>query len=126
MKYRLDETHYDEFVELPAGTEVGDGTEITWKYGSNVANVALRGKWKPPSRSMTPLDDEAKRAFAAHFKEEAPERDPTAKIPIMGTDPNASGTAAPSTGNAFTGKPVLPPAASPVSTGKSVNQSERA
>lgn len=109
MRYRLDEAHYDEFVELPAGTEVGDGTEISWKYPTTCANVALRGKYKPPSRSMTPIDDEAKKAFANYFNEEAPERDPTKAIPIHGTDPNAGGTAAGPTGTAFTGKPIAPP-----------------
>lgn len=109
MRYRLDEAHYDEFVELPAGTEVGDGTEISWKYPTTIDNVALRGKYKPPSKSMTPLDDEARKAFEDYFKEEAPERDPTKKIPIMGTDPNNTGTAAPPTGNTFTGKPIAPP-----------------
>lgn len=113
MKWRLDESHYDEFVELPAGTEVGDGTEISWKYPMTCANVKLRGQYKPPSMSMTPLDDEAKKAFAAKFGGEAPERDLTKKIPIMGTDPNSSGTAAPPTGNAFTGKPVIPPPIKP-------------
>lgn len=125
MKYRLDERHYDEFVELPAGTEVGDGTEVSWKYPTTCANVMLRGQYKPPSMSMTPLDDEAKKAFAAKFGGEAPERDPTAKIPIHGTDPNAGGTAAPPTGNAFTGKPIIP-APAPVPPAKSSNQSEKA
>lgn len=109
MRYRLNEDHYDEFVQLPAGTEVGDGCEVSWKYPNNVENAALRGKYKPPSQSMTPLDDEARAAFAEHFKQESSERDPLKKASIFSIDPSDTGSAAPSTGNAFTGKPVAAP-----------------
>lgn len=110
MRYRLNETHYDEMAELPAGTEVGDGTGVTWKYPETIDNVALRGKYKPPARSMTPLDDEAKKAYAEYFKTDAPNPDPDKKPTVFSSDPSASGTAAPSTGPAFTGKPIAPPA----------------
>lgn len=109
MRYRLDEDHYDEFVQLPAGTEVGDGCEVTWKYPNNVENAALRGKYKPPSKSMTPLDDEARAAYEKHFNQDSPERDPSKKASIFSIDPSDTGTAAPSTGNAFTGKPIAGP-----------------
>jgi hypothetical protein len=123
MKYRLDESHYDEYAELPAGTEVGDGTAVSWKYPETIDNVTLRGKYKPPSKSMTPLDDEAKKAYAEHFKIEAPVKDPEKKPAIFSANPSDTGTAAPSTGNTFTGKPILPPASAPVS--KPIDKSGR-
>lgn len=88
MKWRLDEPHFDSdaSLTLPEGTVVGDGCENQWRYPESSANRAVAGKPRPPSRSMTPLDDEARRVWDEAFGEEPPERDPTKKIPITPID----------------------------------------
>lgn len=90
MRYRLEEDHYDNdaMTLLPAGTEVGDGCANPWRYPASVPapNAGLSGKPRPPSRSMTPLDDEAKREWRAHFEGDVPDRDPTKAIPITPAD----------------------------------------
>lgn len=92
MQYRLEEEHQAYEQVLPAGTIVGDGTPFPWRYETDVrANFEGKGAAKagdpmPPSRAMTPLDDEAHRLFQKHFNNEAPPpRDPTASIPLQGT-----------------------------------------
>ena len=47
------------------------------------------GSPMPPSRSMIPLDDEAKKAFHDAFGGVPPERDFTKQIPIQGTGSEA-------------------------------------
>lgn len=88
MKWRLDEPHYDNdsMMTLDTGTEVGDGCANNWRYPDASANKALAGKPRPPSRSMTPLDDEAKKVWHQEFGGEAPERDPTRAVPITPAD----------------------------------------
>lgn len=77
MRYRLDSQHYIDDKLLEEGTEIGDGTPFPWRFEDGTA--------RPPSRSMVPLDDEAKRLFKEHFKTEGPvERDPTKAIPVQG------------------------------------------
>lgn len=92
MKYRLDEKHYVDDMLLEAGTEVGDDTGYPWRYERDTMTKDKEGKPylikagqpRPPSVSMTPLDDEAKNLFERHFGTQAPERDPTKPIPVMG------------------------------------------
>lgn len=88
MKYRLDEDHYDNdsMQLLPTGTVVGDGCDNPWRYPASSPNKALAGTPRPPSRAMTPVDDEAKREYAKHFNEGVPERDPTRAVPITPID----------------------------------------
>jgi hypothetical protein len=113
MRYRLDADHYDEFNLLPAGTIVGDGCEVSWKYLPTVADPKLRNAYKPPSMEMTPLDDEAKRAYNERFGSVPFEKDPTNKISLFGgINPSDTGSAAPHT-IAFTGKPTVAPPGRP-------------
>jgi hypothetical protein len=113
MRYRLDADHYDEFNLLPAGTIVGDGCEVSWKYLPTVADPKLRNTYKPPSMEMTPLDEEARQAYNERFGLVPPEKDPTNKIPLFGgIDPSDTGSAAPHT-IAFTGKPTVAPPGRP-------------
>lgn len=94
MKWRLDEQHYDSdaMKVLEVGTVVGDGCENLWRYPEAAADKSLRGKPRPPSRSMTPLDDEAKKAWAEKFGDaEPPAHDPTKPIPITTIPRDAAG-----------------------------------
>lgn len=92
MRYRLDEKHYVDDMLLEMGTEVGDDTGYPWRYERDTMTKDKEGKPylikagqpRPPSVSMTPLDDEAKKLFEKHFGTQAPERDPTKPIPVMG------------------------------------------
>jgi hypothetical protein len=112
MRYRLDADHYDEFNLLPAGTIVGDGCEVSWKYLPIVADPKLRNTYKPPSMEMTPLDEEARKAYNDRFGLIPPDKDPTNKIPLFSVDPSDTGSAAPHT-IAFTGKPTIAPPGRP-------------
>lgn len=91
MQYRLDEPHYIHDTILEAGTIIGDETAIPFRYERDVmANAdgkggARAGDPMPPSRSMTPFDDEARRMYQERFNGQAPDRDPTKSIPMQGT-----------------------------------------
>jgi len=95
MKWRLDEAHYDSdaMQTLETGTIVGDGCANEWRYPETAADKTLRGKPRPPSRSMTPLDDEAKVAWEDKFgdKDPPPPHDPTKPIPITTAARDAQG-----------------------------------
>lgn len=94
MKYRLDAQHYYLDMLLEPGTEVGDGTSFPWRDKT--------GHPLDPSVSMTPLDEEAKRAVKAKFGTGLPERDPTKAIPLQGT------------GSAVKVPPIIAPAKPPL------------
>lgn len=97
MKYRLDDKHYADDKLLEPGTEVGDGCEVPWRYAAENKVLGIKaGQAMPPSVSMTPIDDEAKKIYTTHFGGVLPERDPTKAIPIMGfaDAPKAPGIAA--------------------------------
>lgn len=89
MKYRLDADHYIDDKLIPAGTVIGDETEIPYRFVSDVPDgkggISKAGDPKPPSRSMIPVDGEAKQLFEKEFGQTAPERDPTKAIPLQGT-----------------------------------------
>ena len=97
MKWRLDEQHYDSDAMklLEVGTVVGDGCENEWRYPDTAVPKELRGKPRPPSRAMSPMDDEAKKAWFDKFGGEAPERDPTAAIPLTTVPRDAAGNVKP-------------------------------
>lgn len=76
MKYRLDVQHYVEDKLLEAGVEVGDGCSVSWRD--------VKGHALEPSVGMTPIDDEAKKAFETKFGKTKPDIDPTKPIPVMG------------------------------------------
>ncbi len=77
MKFRLDTHHYRDDKLIEPGTVVGDDCEIAWRDA--------KGHPYPPSRGMTPLDEEAKRMMKETFDTDAPDRDPTKPIPMQGT-----------------------------------------
>lgn len=92
MKYRLDADHHVNNVLLPEGTIVGDGEAENWRYPESAGDPRIRGKHRPPSNQMTPLDEEAKKAFADAFPSETPpDRDPTQAIPISTVTRDAAG-----------------------------------
>lgn len=82
MKFRLDAQHYIHDRLLEPGTIIGDGTDVPM--------VLPNGDPVLPSVNMTPLDEEAKAAFAARFPgARPPERDPTKAIPLRGSGDTA-------------------------------------
>ena len=118
MRFRLDEQTYVNDRLLEPGWEVGDGPGSVdpWKYSANDPNRLLRGTFRPPGRYTTPLDDEARAAFEAHFGagslENRPDMDPTRAIPITTVERDAQGNvkkgSAPETGGSGI-DPPLPP-----------------
>lgn len=93
MRYRLDEPHYIDDRYLDTGTEIGDDTPVPYRYTKDTSSLDENGKKivlpagsaVPPSRAMTPLDDEAKKLFAKRFPGDSkPDIDPTKPIPVMG------------------------------------------
>lgn len=100
MKYRLDSQHYIDEAILETGTEIGDGTDHPYRDA--------KGKPLPPSTNMTPLDDEAKRLYKEWFKEEAPDRDPFAKIPLQGSGDTVKTSVAPRPGSTASTMPKEP------------------
>ncbi len=116
MKYRLDAEAYVNNTLLPEGTIVGDEQAESWRYGPDDPNPKLRGQPRPPNASMTPLDDEAKKMFAAQYPGDTPpERDPTKKVPIT---PDKRDTA----GHHVTQPPANPPAIQTPRTGESTSK----
>ena len=94
MQYRLDAQHYIDDMLLEPGTVIGDDSgSIAYRYVQDTddgrGGVAKKGSSRPPSRQMTPLDDEAKKLYADYFGTTAPERDPTKAIPVQGTGSEA-------------------------------------
>jgi hypothetical protein len=82
MKFRLDEQHYINDRLLEPGHIIGDQTDVPM--------VLANGDPMKPSRSMTPLDDEAWGLFNETFPgTRRPERDPTKAIPIRGSGDTA-------------------------------------
>lgn len=77
MKYRLDTDHYIYDRVIPEGTVIGDDTDFAFRYAD--------GSAMPPSREMTPLDDEAKKIVLKRFPEGRPDSDPTKAVPLLGT-----------------------------------------
>jgi len=75
MRYRLDAQHYIHDRLLEPGHIIGDGTDVPF--------TDRRGQPMRPSRSMTPLDGDAKAAFQKAFPgAELPNADALAAIPI--------------------------------------------
>lgn len=98
MKWQLLEPHHIDEQVLPAGTIIGDDTQ--WPYRSTYDDPKIKrrkGDYLPPSRAMTPLDDEAYKAFSEAFGGEVPVTDPAKSIPLTGAqgDPRIPGVAAP-------------------------------
>ena len=85
MKYQLLEPHHIDEMVLPAGTIIGDGTQ--WPFRSTYDDKKIDrkiGDPLPPSRAMTPMDDEARALFDKEYHGEVPEVDPTRSIPLTG------------------------------------------
>lgn len=91
MKWQLLEPHHIDEQVLPAGTIIGDGTP--WPFRStynerkkaNGTGVDRKiGDPLPPSRAMTPMDDEARKFFETEYEGEIPDPDPTRSIPLTG------------------------------------------
>lgn len=97
MKWQLLEPHHIDEQVLPPGTIIGDDTQ--WPYRSTYNDKKIDrkvGDPLPPSRAMTPMDDEAREAFETAFDGEIPEVDPTRSIPLTGAEgaPRVSGPGA--------------------------------
>lgn len=85
MKWQLTEPHHIDEQVLPAGTIIGDETQ--WPYRSSYNDPKIKrkiGDPLPPSRAMTPMDDEAHRAFEAAFGEGVEPQDPSKSVPLTG------------------------------------------
>ena len=102
MKYRLNAQHYADDRLLEPGAIVGDGDEAVhpWRYPADiqtdVQNIKA-GQAMPPSKEMTPLDDEAKKLYGEAFPQSKPKH-------IEGAKP----TAIQGTGNVGVQKPTPP------------------
>lgn len=95
MKWQLLEPHHIDEQVLPAGTIIGDDTQWPYRSTYNDKKIGRKvGDALPPSRAMTPMDDEARRVFNDVFEGEIPNTDPTASIPLTGA-PNAPKVAGP-------------------------------
>lgn len=87
MKWQLLEPHYIDETVLPAGTIVGDDTPHPFRSTYNDKKIDRKiGDHLPPSRAMTPMDEEARRAFEETFGEEVPDIDPLKSIPLTGAE----------------------------------------
>lgn len=89
--------HIDEQV-LEAGTIIGDDTQ--WPYRAPKDDPKIKrkkGDALPPSHSMSPVDEEARKVYRALFGDDAPNSDPLASIPLTGAPgaPKIAGPAAP-------------------------------
>lgn len=91
MKWQLLEPHHIDEQVLPAGTVIGDDTQWPYratynekknKFGGGVDRKI--GDPLPPSRAMTPMDDEARKVYDDVFGGEIPNPDPTRSIPLTG------------------------------------------
>lgn len=85
MKWRLNAEHHIDEQVLPAGTEIGDGTQ--WPYRSTYDDPKINrkiGDALPPSNEMIPLDEEAHKLFKSTYGEEAPDKDPFRSVPLSG------------------------------------------
>lgn len=91
MRWQLLEPHHIDEQVLPAGTVIGDDTQWPYrstynekknKYGGGVDRKI--GDALPPSRAMTPMDDDARKVFEDVFGGEIPDTDPTKSIPLTG------------------------------------------
>lgn len=91
MRWQLLEPHHIDEQVLPAGTVIGDDTQWPFratynekknKFGGGVDRKI--GDPLPPSRAMTPMDDEARKVYEDVFGGEIPESDPTRAIPLTG------------------------------------------
>lgn len=87
MKWQLLEPHYIDEQVLPAGTAIGDDTQWPFRSTYNDKKIGRKiGDPLPPSRAMTPMDEEAREAFQEAFHGEIPETDPTRSIPLTGAE----------------------------------------
>lgn len=93
MKFRLDAPHYIDDMYLERGTEIGDGTGISFRFQRNSntvrpdgkRNIVKAGDRMIPSVAMIPLDDEAKAAYKERFGELPMILDPVDRnVPLMG------------------------------------------
>lgn len=106
MLFRLDTQHYIHDRLLEPGHIIGDNTDI--------AMVNADGSPLIPSRSMTPMDDEAWSLFNETFPgTRRPERDPTKAIPLRGTGDSAKSAAILKDDN---GRVIQPTGGGPVKT----------
>lgn len=100
MKFKLDAPHFINDMLLEAGTEVGDGTGIPFRFerDSNTVRpdgkrvIVKKGDRMLPSIAMTPLDAEGEKAYRERFGEVPPAVDPVDRIPIMGNVKDSSTT----------------------------------
>lgn len=85
MRWQLLEPHHIDEQVLPAGTIIGDGTQWPFRSTYNDKKIDRKiGDPLPPSRAMTPMDDEARKVFDEVFEGEVPDPDPTRSIPLTG------------------------------------------
>lgn len=85
MRWQLLEPHHIDEQVLPAGTIIGDGTQWPYRSTYNDKKIGRQiGDPLPPSTAMTPMDEEAQRAFDKEYDGEIPNPDPTASIPLTG------------------------------------------
>lgn len=85
MRWQLLEPHHIDEQVLPAGTVIGDDTQWPFRSTYNDKKINRKiGDALPPSRAMTPMDDEARKVFGEVFQGEIPDPDPTRSIPLTG------------------------------------------
>lgn len=85
MRWRLEEKHYIDDQVLEPGTLVGDETEHPYVFTKADPKLGRKvGEPMPPSRAMTPMDEEARAVWRKAFGDEPVERDPLKAIPLTG------------------------------------------
>ncbi|SRR6266446_7343820 len=87
MKWQLLEPHHIDEQVLSPGTIIGDDTQWPYRAAKEDRKIGRKvGDALPPSRAMTPMDDEARKIFYEKFGGEIPETDPTKSIPLTGAE----------------------------------------
>jgi hypothetical protein len=87
MRWQLLEPHHIDEQVLPVGTIIGDDTQWPFRATKEDRRIGRKvGDALPPSRAMTPADDEARKVFNDTFGGEIPETDPTKSIPLTGAE----------------------------------------
>ncbi len=87
MKWQLLEPHHIDEQVLNPGTIIGDETQWPYRATKEDRKIGRKvGDALPPSRAMTPMDDEARKVFYEKFGGEIPETDPTKSIPLTGAE----------------------------------------
>lgn len=118
MRWRLDGPHHIDEQVLEAGTLIGDDTVFPYRAVKDDPRIKRKvGDALPPSTNMTPMDEEAHKAWRDKFGDEPLDRDPFKSVPLTGdgNSPMVRGPAAKPTPEPP--KPVNQAPAQPPKTG---------